>query len=316
MGTKLTVMILGLSLVVAFLTVRLLKLESAGPVSPLSASQNQIFEQFVKFPYSADLWYPKEKVLGETLEKPLVNAKAAFVVNVTTGDVLYAKNEHQKMPIASTVKILTAGVALERKNAQEVFGVSEKASKIGEDFMGISAGEKYTLEELLYGLLLPSGNDAAEAIAEGVSGSSGNFVTLMNEKANLLGAVDSKFVNPSGLEGDGEHYSTVYDLALISRWTWVNFPVFRTIVGTKYHEIPYSQEHKYIYLENQTNLLGTYPGVKGIKPGYTPQAGLCLVTLAENGGHEVLGVVLGSQDRRGDMEKLLNYSFSILGVQI
>lgn len=302
------------------------RLRNTEVFSPISDSSGNILANFTKFPDSANIWFPTNGVYFSSISKPEILAKAGFVVDLTTGNVLYAKNEHEKLQIASTVKILTAGVALERKKAGEVFTVSETAAKIGEDFMGISAGEKLTLEELLYGLLLPSGNDASEAIAEGVAGSRGNFVKLMSEKAQLLGAFDSKFVNPSGLEDDGDHYSTAYDLALISRWVWTNFPLFRKIVGTKYYEIPYSAgegsegdsspDHKYFYLENQTNLLRTYPGVKGIKPGYTPEAGLCLVTLAENGGHEVLGIVLGSEDRRGDMEKLLNYSFTILGVKI
>lgn len=301
----------GFCVLVFFFGFQYFKLETQELINPVSSKG---ISQLPKFALSTNLWFPNRNVLGLTLTKPEVSAKSAFVVDIKTGDVIYAKNEHEKRPIASTVKILTAGVALERKNPGEIVIISEKASKIGEDFMGLSVNERLTLEELLYGLLLPSGNDAAEAIAEGVSGSREDFVKAMNEKAQLLGAFDSKFVNPSGLDGDGEHYSTAYDLALISRWTWTNSSLFRRIVGTKSYEIPYTPEHKYFYLENQTNLLSTYPGVRGIKPGYTPEAGLCLVTLAERDGHEILGVVLGSNDRRGEMEKLLNYSFSTLGI--
>lgn len=300
----------------ALVGINVQRFRSTSFFSPLAGLNESVFGNFTKFPYSANIWFPKNGLYPSAVPKPEISAKAALVVDLTNGDILFAKNEYEKLKVASTVKILTAGVALERKNPQDSFIISERAAKIGEDFMGISAGEKLSLEKLLYGLLLPSGNDAAEAIAEGVSQTSSDFVALMNEKADLLGAKNSKFVNPSGLEGDGDDYSTAYDMALISRWAWVNFPLFRKVVGTKYYEIPYTPEHKYFYLENQTNLLGTYPGVKGIKPGYTPAAGLCLVTLAENGEHEILGVVLGSSDRRGDMEKLLNYSFSTLGIQI
>ena len=292
--------------------------------SPVSGGQ-VLGAQF--FFYSTNLWKPNIELIKESsLSPPQINAKSALVVDLTTNEVLYAKNSKEKLPVASTVKILTAVVALEHLKPSKVLTVSETASKVGEDFMGLTPDEKLTLEELLYGLLLPSGNDAAAAIAEGVAGSVSRFVDLMNTKAQILGAVDSKFVNPSGLEGDGEHYSTAADLAIISKYAWENFAEFRRIVGTKYHEIAYAAgtesagdytpEHKYFYLENQTNLLGTYPGVKGIKPGFTPEAGLCLVTLAENGGHQILGVVLGATDRRGDMEKLLNYSFAAQGVQI
>lgn len=269
------------------------------------------------FFYGNNLWEPKiNKVKESYLPKPQVSAKSALIVDLTTDEVLFEQNPREKLPTASTVKILTAAVALEHLKPSTVISVSDTAAKVGEDFMGLTPHEKLTLEELLYGLLLPSGNDAAQAIAEGVAGTSSRFVDLMNAKAQVLGATDSKFVNSSGLEGDGEHHSTANDMAIISKYAWENFGEFRRIVGTKYYEIPYTPEHKYFYLENQTNLLGTYPGVRGIKPGFTPEAGLCLVTIAENGGHTILGVVLGSTDRRGDMEKLLNYSFAAQGVQI
>lgn len=270
-----------------------------------------------QFFYSANQWRPDlGNILPSSLATPEISAKSALVVDLTTSKVLFAKNPKQKLPIASTLKILTAVVALENLKPDHVITISEKAAKTGEDFMGLTASEKLTLEELLYGLLLSSGNDAAEAIAEGVVGTSAKFVELMNSKAAILGAVDSKFVNPSGLEGEGEHYSTAVDLAVISKYAWENSRLFRRIVGTKYYEIPYTPEHKYFFLENQTNLLGTYPGVKGIKPGYTPEAGLCLVTLAENGGHTILAVILGSENRRDEMAKLLDYSFETLGVKI
>lgn len=269
------------------------------------------------FFYGSNLWKPSlDSVKVSSLTPPQVNAKSALVVDLATNEVLFAKNPKEKLPVASTVKILTAIVALEHLKPSQVLTVSETAASVGEDFMGVSAGEKLTLEELLYGLLLPSGNDAAVAIAEEVAGASSRFVDLMNVKSQVIGAVDSKFSNPSGLEGDGEHYSTAQDMVIFAKYAWENFAEFRRIVGTKYYELPYTPEHKYFYLENQTNLLGTYPGVVGIKPGYTPEAGLCLVTLAENGGHTILGVVLGSSDRRGDMEKLLDYSFATQGVQI
>lgn len=270
-----------------------------------------------QFFYSANQWRPDlGNILPSTLPPVEISAKSALVVDLTTSKVLFAKNPKQKLPIASTLKILTAVVALESLAPNKVVTVTEKAAKTGEDFMGLTASEKLTLEELLYGLLLPSGNDAAVAIAEGVAGTQEKFVELMNRKAAILGAVDSKFVNPTGLEGDGEHYSTSFDMATISKYAWESFPIFRKIVGTKYYEIPATLEHKYFYLENQTNLLGTYPGVKGIKPGYTPEAGLCLVTLAENGGHTILVVILGSENRRDEMAKLLDYSFETLGVKI
>lgn len=284
--------------------------------SPLpKAAESILGEKSDSFFYSENLWLPQDVVTLPGVNLPQVTAEAVYVIDITGDKVLYAKNVHERRPIASTVKIMTAAIALERAKPIEVFTVSENAAKIGEDFMGATAGERYTLSELLYGLLLPSGNDAAEVLAEGVGGSRANFVKLMNEKASLLGLRDTKFVNPSGLDGDGEHYSSAYDLAVIAHYAWVNFPLFRQVVGTYDIVLPYSDDHKYLYLQNQTNLLTSYPGVKGIKPGYTPDAGLCLVTLAERDEHQVLGVILGSTDRRGDMEMLLDYSFATLGVK-
>jgi D-alanyl-D-alanine carboxypeptidase (penicillin-binding protein 5/6) len=288
-------------------------------ISPLSENKSLVVlgSEVKPFFYSTNVWLPDDKeILPSRYQRPEISAKAALVVNLSTDKIFYAKNDHERLPVASTLKIMTATVALERKNPNDIFTVSENAAKVGEDFMGITVGEKYTLEELLYGLLLPSGNDAAVAIAENIAGTESEFVRLMNEKTKLLGAKDTKFINTTGLQGDGEHYSTAYDMAIIARYAWVNFPLFRQIVGTFSYEIPYSKDHKYLYFENQTNLLRTYPGVKGIKPGFTPEAGLCLVTLAENGGHQILGVILGSNDRRGEMQMLLDYSFSTLGIKI
>jgi len=264
------------------------------------------------FFYADNLWLPADSVNARSqLTAPEITAKSAFVVEVNSGKVLYSKNPHLRLPVASTQKILTALVALELAKPDDIFQVSTTAASVGEDFMGISAGEKYSPLDLLYGLMLPSGNDAAAAIAENIGGSQERFVQLMNDKTRLIGAAHSQFANPSGLEGDGTNFSTAYDLALISYHGWQN-PVFRQVVGTKYHEIPYSAEHKYLFLENQTNLLGTYDGVIGIKPGFTPSAGLCLVTAAVREGHLILAVILGSENRRDEMRALLDFSFTTL----
>lgn len=286
-------------------------------ISPISAAKFTTVLGIEDVPESNNIWLPEEINISDLSALPQISAKAAYVVDLTTDQTIYAKNIHEKQAVASTVKIMTALIALERKKPNEIFSVSGEAAVVGEDSMGVSEGEKYTLREILYGLLLPSGNDAAEVIAENTAGSTKNFVNLMNNKANLLGAKDTKFINPSGLQEDNiSQYSTAYDMALIARHAWSNYPTFRQVVGTKSFEIPYSEDHKYLYLENQTNLLATYPGVKGIKPGYTPEAGLCLVTLAENDGHSLLAIILGSNDRRGEMIQLLDYSFGSIGVKL
>lgn len=262
-------------------------------------------------------WLPNENTLIETdLEEPEIKGQHALFVDNRSGSVLYNKSSKKRVLVASTVKIMTAVIALEHAKPGEVFGISERAADTGENFMGISTGEKYTLEELLYGLILPSGNDAAEAIAESVAGNRSTFINWMNFKAGKLGFEDTKFTNPSGLEDDEIQYSTAYDLARLAHYVWETHPLFRKIASTTSYELPYNEDHKALYFENQTNLLTTYPGVKGIKTGYTPEAGLCLVTIAENEGKEILGVILNSTDRRGDAILLYDYSFAILGVPI
>lgn len=265
-----------------------------------------------------EIWQPKAgNVLTSSVEKPQLGAKSAFVYDITTDAVLYEKNIRERLPVASLVKIMTAIVAFETKSPTTVFRVTSQAASAGENSMGISAGERYTLEELLYGLVLHSGNDAAEAIAEGVSLSRDLFVDEMNRKAAILGLADTYFANPSGLEAQGraQEYSTAYDLAILTKYA-LTIPLFAKIAQTVEYTIPYSQEHKLIDLYNQTNLLTTYPGVKGVKTGYTTSSGLCLVTYAENGGHKLIGVVLDSPSRRGDMIGLLDYSFAVLGVKV
>ena len=201
--------------------------------------------------------------------------------------------------------------------SSDEYVVSEKATKVGENSMGLSAGEKLNLKELLFGLMLVSGNDSAITIAEGVSGSEEAFASLMNRRAADLGLNDTKFINASGLDVDGqEQYSTAYDLAVISQYVWKNYPYFREVSSTVHKYIESSGEHKDYDLYNDTNLLTTYPGVLGIKPGFTWEAGLCLVTYAENDGKKLLGVILGSDDRRGEMKELLDFGFNSFGIKV
>lgn len=272
---------------------------------------------------SLGFWKPNDsKVLQSMITKPNVSAKAAFVYDITTDTVLYDKNARESLPVASLVKVMTAVVALETMQPAERIGVSSNASATGENSMGISTGETYTLEELLYGLVLHSGNDAAVGIAEAVGGTEAHFVELMNQKAQILGLSDTRFVNASGLEEDppvggqvNREYSTAYDLAILTKHA-LTLPTFAKVAETVEYAIAYSSEHKQLYFYNQTNLLTSYAGVKGVKTGYTPSAGLCLITYVENGGHRLIGVILNSERRREEMRELLDYSFGVLGVQI
>lgn len=258
---------------------------------------------------------PRSSVLLNSLEfdqtPSLIAGESGIIIDADTGKIIYGKNINQKMPIASLVKIMTALVTIEHKNLSDYATVDSKADSVGENEMGISEGEAYTTEELLYGLLLNSGNDAAYCLAENVAGSEEEFVRWMNRKAGELGLKDTMFYDPSGL--DDRSYSTVSDLAVLTSYA-LKYQPFRDIVRTVEKELPYSDKHKYLYLYNQTNLLTTYPGVMGVKTGYTEEAGLCLSTYAENSGKKLIGVVLDSIDRKGDMILMLDRGFSEFGI--
>ena len=261
-------------------------------------------------------WFPKSKISKNTVSLNIL-AKSAILVDYDTGEIVYAKNPLERLPAASTIKIMTALVALENAKLSDRFTVSEKAATIGENVMGLTQGETLTLEELLYGSMLVSGNDAAVAVAEGVARSEEAFVERMNQAADDMGLSDTKFVNASGLDDDGKvQYTTAFDLITIARYAWEKYPAFRKIVSTYNHTIDANYDHKAFELYNDTNLLTTYPGVRGIKPGFTWDAGWCLVTYAENGGKKLLAVILGSEDRRGEMIALLDYGFNKSGIKI
>src|SRR3989344_3562688 len=261
-------------------------------------------------------WFPKSKT-SKNSDVLSVSAKSAILVDYDSGEVIYAKNPTQKLPAASTVKIMTVLMALENTKLSDKFSVSERAATIGENAMGLTQGETLTLEELLYGAMLVSGNDAAVAISEGISQSEDAFVQKMNQAAGGMGLFDTKFVNASGLDDDGKvQYTTAFDLVTIARFVWEKHPAFRKIVSTYDRTIDANQNHKAFELYNDTNLLTTYPGVKGIKPGFTWDAGWCLVTYAENQDKRLLAVILGSGDRRGEMIALLDYGFAKFGVKV
>lgn len=252
------------------------------------------------------------KAIG-IVKKPEVSARASLVYDLTTNKVIYQKNAKEKLPMASITKIMTSIVALENKRKDNKYFVAKK-DLVGEDSMGLTAGEVLSLEELLYGLMLHSGNDAAETLANNFSGGRTKFITAMNNKAKSLGLSDTNFTNPTGLEGDGKQYTTSYDLLVITRYAVLNFPLFNEIVSTVDYNIPAAKTHKAFYLANETNLLTSYPGVKGIKTGYTPEAGLCLVTYLDYGGHKIIGILLGSDNRRQEMKDLLDYSLRSLEI--
>jgi D-alanyl-D-alanine carboxypeptidase (penicillin-binding protein 5/6) len=261
-----------------------------------------------------NLWLPSlDNKISANLKTPEITAKSALVFDTTTKEVLYSKNPTQKLPMASLTKIMTAIVSLENKKKDDSYIVSQE-DLVGEDSMGLDAGEKLSMEELMYGMLMHSGNDAAEVLANNFPGGRTAFIKAMNNKVKALGLKETNFTNPTGLEGDGKQYTTAYDLVVETEYALATFPFFDQVVSTFDYNIPQTSTHKEYDLENETNLLTSYPGVKGVKDGYTPEAGLCLVTYLDYKGHKIIAVILGSGDRRGEMIKLLDYSLKSLGI--
>src|SRR3989344_2319253 len=205
-----------------------------------------------------NIFLPLLEKANAAANPPQISGKAALVYDLTTQKTLFEKDPTARLPMASLTKITTAIVALENKK-DDAYTVSKEAL-VGEDSMGLSAGEVLTLEELLYGLMLPSGNDAAEVLAAHYPGGRERFIAAMNDKVKALGLSNTNFTNPSGLQGDGEQYTTAYDLMILTKYALENFSLFRKIVATANYEIPYSENHKAFYLENETNVLRGYEG--------------------------------------------------------
>lgn len=259
-----------------------------------------------------DLWEPMLEVLGANSREPEVTARSALIYDLSANKVLYEKNARERMPMASLTKIMTAIVAIENKQEDDEYVVRPE-SLVGEDSMGLTNGEVLALEELLYGLLLPSGNDAAETLASNYQSGRSGFISAMNDKAKALGLENTNFTNPSGLQGDGNQYTSAHDLLVITKYAVDTYPIFIEVTSTSEKRLPQTATHKEFYLYNETNLITSYPGVKGIKTGYTPEAGLCLVTYLEYDGHKIVGVLLNSQRRREEMKELLDYALRELG---
>ncbi len=233
-------------------------------------------------------------------------AKSSIVMDVNTGRILYSNNPYQKLPMASTTKIMTVFLALENGRLEDIVKVSKKASYQTGSSVYLREGDKMTLEDMLYCVMLRSGNDAAVATAEHISGSVEDFAKLMNKKAKEIGAKNTNFTNPHGLPDDN-HYTTAYDLALITKEALKN-NTFAKIVSSKNHTITkVISENK--FLQNKNKMLWQYPGSDGVKTGYTAKAGKCLVSSASKDGWQILAVVLNAGDIWDSSTKLLDYGF-------
>lgn len=234
-------------------------------------------------------------------------ARSSVLIEARTGRVLYENNAHEALPMASTTKIMTALVALENGGLTDTVTTGNNAFGVPGTSIYLSLGEQLTLEEMLYGLMLASGNDAAVAIAEHIGGSVSEFCRMMTARAAEIGCENTVFATPHGLPADG-HHTTAWDLAMIAREAMKN-PVFREIVSTQRASLPWAGHAYDRVLNNKNKLLTTYPGALGVKTGYTKAAGRCLVFAAERDGLELIGVVLNCPDWFSEAAALLDRGF-------
>lgn len=248
------------------------------------------------------------ETIAEEQKEPVLNAKAAVIYDRKTKEIIWGKNENEKKAMASTTKIMTAIVVLEKGNLSDVVTISKKAANTGGSRLKINTNDKISVLDLLYGLMLRSGNDAAVALAEYVGGSIEGFAKLMNKKAIEIGLKNTHFVTPHGLDNI-EHYTTAYELAVLTDYAMQN-EKFSKIVNTKNTTISINGVARNIY--NTNELLGTLNGVNGVKTGFTNNAGRCLVTSCTRNGNQIITVVLGcdaKKYRTSDSIKLIEYAF-------
>lgn len=243
---------------------------------------------------------------SSSLGKLNLNSRVAVAYDRATGNVIWGKNENKRTAMASTTKIMTAIVVIEHANLNDITEVSVKAGSTGGSVLGLKKGDKISVRDLLYGLMLRSGNDAAVALAEHVGGSVQAFADMMNLKVKELNLRDTHFVTPHGLD-DPEHYTTACELAKIADYALKN-EVFSRIVGTKTCTISINGYPKNI--NNTNELLGYMDGVYGVKTGFTNNAGRCLVTSIKRSGFDIITVVIQAdtkKDRTKDSINLINY---------
>ena len=245
-------------------------------------------------------------VISPSDKLPNLTARSAVVMDAATGTVIYSRDMDARRYPASTTKIMTLIVALEHGNLDDVVTVSKNAAGMEGSTLWLEPGDKVPLGELLYGMMMASGNDATIAVAEHIAGSVPAFVRMMNEKAEEIGARDTHFVNPNGLP-DEKHYSTAHDLALIAAYGY-RLPEFEEIVGTKETSFPWVKDDTR-RLRNENQMLWLYEGGNGVKTGYTDAAGRCLVSGAKEKGLQLVAVVLDSVYMWNDSIALLDYGF-------
>lgn len=244
-----------------------------------------------------------------------ISAKSAVVINAQTGEVLFEKNAYQILPMASTTKIMSALIVLEQDNLDKKFVVDSQAIMTEGSSMGLVEGDVVSLRDLACGMLLPSGNDAANAAAVRVAGSVDGFVDMMNDRAKKMGLENTHFVTPSGLDDyTDEHYSTAYDMAMLTREAMKNED-FREICSQRQIKLNFGNPPFDRWLTNTNKLLGYSDDFVGVKTGFTDKARRCLVSACDRKGAELICVTLNAPDDWNDHTRLYDYCFDFLSEQ-
>lgn len=290
---------------ILILVLTLLTVLSSTIVIFVSEKQNYVILQTSK----QNVANSEDNENSNKIDNPELNARIALIYDRASGRIIYEKNGNKQTPMASTTKILTSIVILENADLKETVTIGSKAAGTGGSRLGLKKNDKITVNDLLYGLMLRSGNDAAVALALHVGGSIEGFADMMNKKAEELGLTNSHFVVPHGLDNEG-HYTTAYELAKMADYA-LNIPKFKEIVSSKSATIYINGYPKAI--NNTNNLLGSVSGVYGVKTGFTNGAGRCLVSSCKRGELDIITVVIGANtnnQRTADTKELIEYAFN------
>ena len=246
-------------------------------------------------------------VTGYASDLPEISAKSAVVISADTGEIVFEKNPYQKLPMASTTKIMTSILALEYGASEQYFTVTDEMISVEGSSIGLLPDDKISIKTLVKGMLLESGNDAANSVANIVGGTIPDFVALMNYKAKEIGMNSTSFETPSGLDGEN-HYSTAFDMAILGAYAIKN-PVFRQISSSQEQVVYYGNEPYRRVFTNNNKLLNTYDGAFGIKTGFTKKSGRCLVSAVKKDNKTLIAVTLNAPDDWNDHMKMYDYSF-------
>jgi D-alanyl-D-alanine carboxypeptidase (penicillin-binding protein 5/6) len=279
--------------------------------SLIAGTKNVVLDETKQINENISKYHPDSSWLKDNPQTLDITAKSAIVIDENTGKILYSKNEHESLAPASITKIMTAIIAVENLEKNQLCTVSEFAANVEPNKIVIRAGEKLRTEDLLYGLMMISANDAAEVLAESIDGNRETFIKKMNDKVRLLGLKDTVFKNPNGLD-ENEHLSSSYDIAVMTRYAIKNYPEILGYMGEKedysVYATDYNESHWWSHI---SQLLYNYSGADGVKTGYTENANHTLIATAIRDDRRITIVYFGSTDSTGDAVKLLDFGFLV-----